>query len=509
MIKDRKLFYKPSWITVVNDIMILILSLFVVLEWFPLTTRTPYQKYDVAAAFYVLIWVLFSYLLGRYRPLHLQKYFKASFKLMYITLIVFGVMWLISFGYFNSFYSVYVIFTFTTVAFAINFLFFALYFALLYAVDYNETVSEVELRENAVLKPATRLDDESFQELCATISSHSGSKVLDVLSQTIDLQSGNTYVNFSTTYLDIKSKQNYKYSTIITLEKLNNIRGINKMFCTINQKLPDNGHFICCFESKSTRKKRILRKNIKGLNYIFYTFDFVFKRFIPKLFITRRLYYDITKGKNRILSKTEVLGRLYYCGFEVVAEKKIGQLNYIFTRRKKQPEPLVKRSYGPMIRLKRLGKDGKFFEVYKMRTMHPYSEYLQAYIYERNQLQDGGKFNKDIRVTTLGRIMRKYWLDELPMIFNLLMGDMKIVGVRPLSAHYYSLYSKELQEKRIKFKPGLLPPFYADMPRTIEEIQDSEMRYLCACEEKGVLRTDIHYFFLILKNILVKSARSA
>lgn len=489
--------------------MILILSLFVVLEWFPLTTRTPYEKYDLASVFYVLIWVFVSYLLGRYRPLHLQKYFKASFKLLYATIIVFSAMWLISFTYFNSIYSVYVIFTFSTIAFSINFLFFVLYFALLYAVDYDETVSDVQVRENAVLKPASRLDEDSYQELCATISGHSGDKVLETLSQTVDFQSGNTYVNFSSNYLDIKSKQNYKYSTIVHLERLNNIRGINKMFSTINQKLPDDGHFICCFESKSTRKKRILRKNISGLNYVIYTFDFLFKRFIPKLFITRRLYYDITKGKNRILSKTEVLGRLYYCGFEVVGEKKIGQLNYVFSRRIKQPEPVVKRSYGPMIRLRRFGKNGKLFEVYKFRTMHPYSEYLQAYIYERNQLQDGGKFNKDIRVTTIGRVMRRYWLDELPMIFNLLMGDMKIVGVRPLSAHYYSLYNKELQEKRNKFKPGLLPPFYADMPHTIEEIQESEMKYLSECEKRGCFVTDFHYFFVILRNILIRKARSA
>ena len=144
-----------------------------------------------------------------------------------------------------------------------------------------------------------------------------------------------------------------------------------------------------------------------------------------------------------------------------------------------------------------------------MRTMHPYSEYLQAYIYERNSLQEGGKFNKDIRVTTLGRFMRKYWLDELPMIFNLLMGDMKIVGVRPLSAHYFSLYSEELQNLRVKFKPGLLPPFYADMPKTMEEIQASEMKYLRQCEKYGCFTTDIKYFVLILTNIFIKKARSA
>jgi hypothetical protein len=45
--------------------------------------------------------------------------------------------------------------------------------------------------------------------------------------------------------------------------------------------------------------------------------------------------------------------------------------------------------------------------------MHPYSEYLQEYIYENNKLQQGGKFNNDFCVTTLGRIMRKTWIDEL------------------------------------------------------------------------------------------------
>jgi len=61
----------------------------------------------------------------------------------------------------------------------------------------------------------------------------------------------------------------------------------------------------------------------------------------------------------------------------------------------------------------------------------------------------------------------------------------------------------------MKHRPGLLPPFYADMPRTLDEIQESERKYLLACEKNGVLLTDIKYFFLILKNILIHRARSA
>ncbi len=103
---------------------------------------------------------------------------------------------------------------------------------------------------------------------------------------------------------------------------------------------------------------------------------------------------------------------------------------------------------------------------------------------------------------------RKFWLDEIPMLINILKGDMKLVGVRPLSEHYFSLYTKELQLKRIKTKPGLIPPFYADMPKTIGEIMESEMRYLEAYE-KHPFKTDITYFFKAFYNIIFGGARSA
>ena len=147
-------------------------------------------------------------------------------------------------------------------------------------------------------------------------------------------------------------------------------------------------------------------------------------------------------------------------------------------------------------------------QVYKMRTMHPYAEFLQGYIYEKNNLQEGGKFANDIRISTMGHFMRKYWLDELPMFINLLKGEMKLVGVRPLSQQYFNLYSKELQELRVQFLPGLLPPFYADMPKTLDDVQESEMKYLKACQQNGVFKTDMHYLWRIFYNILFKKARS-
>jgi lipopolysaccharide/colanic/teichoic acid biosynthesis glycosyltransferase len=103
--------------------------------------------------------------------------------------------------------------------------------------------------------------------------------------------------------------------------------------------------------------------------------------------------------------------------------------------------------------------------------------------------------------------MRKFWLDELPMVFNILKGDMKLVGVRPLSKHYFNLYTEEMRQKRIRFKPGLVPPFYVDMPKTLEEIMQSESRYLDAYA-RNPLWTDFRYFFLAFYNIIFKRARS-
>jgi lipopolysaccharide/colanic/teichoic acid biosynthesis glycosyltransferase len=501
--------HRPSRFYIVVDLLILLLSFYVVLDWFPLTTGKPFEKYSWPTFFYVIVWLIVSYLIGRYRPLNKQKYFNLTLKLLYVCEISF-IIFALLIHYFFKIYSGYVLLTITVGAFVVNYIALSIYFAYKFAVDYNDVaITPIEDRVDSQVKPANKLDVGSYNQLCYTIRLYSSKTTLEFLKKQVDLASGNTFVFISNELENLKMLPNYQYSTMIQLERLNDMRGVDRKLSVINEKLADDGLFICCFESKSTKKNQILRKHIKGVNYIFYGFYFLFKRVMPKVFLTKRLYYFITGGKKRIFSKTEVLGRLYCSGFKVILDKKVDQLTYVVAQRVKQPETFKKRIYGPLIRLRRVGKDGEPFVVYKMRTMHPYSEYLQSYIFEKNSLKEGGKFNKDIRITTSGGFLRKYWLDELPMIINLLKGEMKLVGVRPLSNHYYNLYHKELQEKRNKFKPGLLPPFYADMPKTLDEIQDSEMRYLIECEKKGTFLTDIKYIYLIFKNIFFKRARSS
>ena len=303
------------------------------------------------------------------------------------------------------------------------------------------------------------------------------------------------------------SMKDEKLKLIIREERINDIRYLNKYFENVNACLKDEGIFKGNVETYTVRRKRILNKYPLPLNGIYLFFDTLLVRISPKLLITKNLYFYITKGKGRVLSKAETYGRLYSCGFEIIDEEY--KNDRIFFTFKKVKEPLydMNPSYGFLIKLKRVGKNRKLIYVYKLRTMRPFSEYLQEYVFQKNNLKEGGKIKDDFRISPEGRFLRKFWLDELPMIFNLLKGEIKLIGVRPLSQHYFSLYTKELQELRVKTKPGLIPPFYADMPVTLEEIIASEIKYLNAYEKKP-LRTDIFYFLKALNNIVIKRKRS-
>jgi len=339
------------------------------------------------------------------------------------------------------------------------------------------------------------------------IIKESGSEVFDFINKHCIPDNNKTLVLATTTKFNVDNQPEGKYNAIVNLKRINDIRRINKFFESVNVKLPEGGIFIDCAETYVLRKQRIFKKYPPVLNRIYYFHDWVFKRLFPKLAFTKKIYFAITSGRNRVLSKAETLGRLYSCGFEVLDEGFIGGLFYFAARKVKEPAYDYNPTYGPLVRLKRVGKNGKIIKVYKMRTMHAYSEYIQGYVFDKNQLEDGGKFKDDFRVTSAGKLMRKFWIDEFPMFLNILKGDMKLVGVRPLSRHYFSLYNDEMQKIRTRHKPGLIPPYYADMPKTLEEIMESERKYLEAYE-KHPFFTDLRYFWLAWKNIIFKKARS-
>ena len=355
---------------------------------------------------------------------------------------------------------------------------------------HHETVTEVS--------PGivSSIEKECGHEMAQAIIKMTGPKLTD-----------RTAVLSTITIFNIASLPHEKYDYIINLHRINDILKLDDFIEAVNSKLEYKGFFFCCVETKDQRKARLLKKMPPVINWIYYFFDFIVKRVFPKLKITNGLYYFLTRGSNAVISRAEALGRLSRAGFRIRQESFIG--NQLCIEARKYHDPIIQNPirYGAIIALPRIGKNGEVLKAYKLRTMHPYSEYIQDYIYKLHDLKEGGKFQNDFRITSWGAVCRKIWLDELPMLINFFRGDMKLVGVRPLSKQYFDLYKKEVQERRIKYKPGLIPPFYADMPSDLEAIQASELKYLDQYDEHPFL-TDFRYFWKSWWNILFRKARS-
>lgn len=294
---------------------------------------------------------------------------------------------------------------------------------------------------------------------------------------------------------------------IIAPERLNDIRYVNKFLEAMNERLQMGGFLVGCVETTSQRRARQMTKFIWPINVLYCVIDYFVFRVWPKLPYLKKIYFALSKGRNRVLSEMETYGRLYSCGFRLVDSIFTEDRMFFLAEKVKQPDYNLDPTYGPLIRLRRIGKNGKPIRVYKFRTMYPYSEYLQEFVYQRQGLQEGGKIKADPRVNSVGAFMRRYWLDEFPMLINLVKGDLKLFGVRPISKQYMSLYPENYRAYRNQFKPGLIPPFYADLPRTLEEIIASEERYLKAFEKQPIL-TDLRYLWKSANNIFFRQARS-
>jgi lipopolysaccharide/colanic/teichoic acid biosynthesis glycosyltransferase len=113
-------------------------------------------------------------------------------------------------------------------------------------------------------------------------------------------------------------------------------------------------------------------------------------------------------------------------------------------------------SPGPVIYASpRAGKKGQIFFCYKFRTMFDGADHLRDSLREFNERQDPFfKIADDPRLTRFGRFLRKYSLDELPQFWNVLKGEMSLVGPRPHPADDYARYRPE-DHRRLDVKPGI------------------------------------------------------
>lgn len=138
----------------------------------------------------------------------------------------------------------------------------------------------------------------------------------------------------------------------------------------------------------------------------------------------------------------------------------------------------------------RPGKDEKIFRLYKFRSMTD----------ERDE--NGELLPDEIRLTKLGRILRSTCLDELPELWNILKGDMSIVGPRPLLVKYLPRYTKE-QRHRHDIRPGLtgLSQASGDVDMTWERQFSLDVEYV----RNITLLMDVKIILLTVRRVLVRS----
>ncbi len=509
-------FVKKRMLYILMDIVLVFLAFIGVSFLKGGSLNTYFLKYLNSFFIFLGIWLIISWSFNKYFFRDYNNFKKAFIPILISNFIITGTISLLMYFFQSFFYSRTIVFGTIALATVLEILF-GLSYHFIRVAKVNENPTDHEYMALRAQKANgngknNNIDQGPFRKFPDTISNiiseECGYQALDFYQRTNSFQQNEILLLHTMSLINLKAQAKEHHRSIINLKRVNDIRYLSKFFEAANENLPLGGTFGCCVETKDLRKQRIFKKFPFLLNYFYYYFlDFPVKRVFPKFKMTSGIYFFLTKGQNRVITRAETLGRLISCGFEVQDEEYIGNLCYIKVKKTGGPSYDPDPSYGPLIRLKRIGMNGNSIKVYKMRTMYPYAEYLQDYIYKSYKLKDGGKFENDFRISTQGKIMRKLWIDELPMLINLFKGELKIIGVRPLSKHYFNLYSPELQKERVKWKPGLIPPFYADMPKTLEEIQESEMKYLNSYK-KHPFKTDWKYFWKAFYNIAFRKARS-
>lgn len=135
--------------------------------------------------------------------------------------------------------------------------------------------------------------------------------------------------------------------------------------------------------------------------------------------------------------------------------------------------PIIRKDGGPAIFVqKRVGKNGRIFKFYKFRSMYVDAEERKKELLAQNQMQGGMfKMDEDPRITPIGRFIRKTSLDELPQFYNVLMGDMSLVGTRPPTVDEFEQYTPS-QKRRLSFKPGITGLWQVSGRSNITDFED-------------------------------------
>jgi len=166
--------------------------------------------------------------------------------------------------------------------------------------------------------------------------------------------------------------------------------------------------------------------------------------------------------------------------------------------------PLKLESKGPLLfKQQRVGRNGRIFTMYKLRSMYNDAEQRKQTLMEQNEMKGlMFKIKDDPRITKVGKFIRKTSIDELPQFWNVLMGNMSLVGTRPPTLDEYKQY-KPYHKRRLSIKPGITGIWQVSGRSDIEDFEDvvkMDLKYIdewsLSMEFKVLLTTIIVVFKL-------------
>lgn len=156
-----------------------------------------------------------------------------------------------------------------------------------------------------------------------------------------------------------------------------------------------------------------------------------------------------------------------------------------------------------------LGENKNTIQIYKFRTMSENANKDLEKI-SANGFDSYGNPLHDSRINSFWvKLLRHYWIDELPQLYNLRKRDIKLVGIRPMRPIDWERYPKDIMERSLKQKPGLFGVQYAfPWTNSFDDHLDNLRTYLDGWG-KNPKKTDSRYFSRIVFNIVFKGMRSS
>ncbi len=157
--------------------------------------------------------------------------------------------------------------------------------------------------------------------------------------------------------------------------------------------------------------------------------------------------------------------------------------------------PLLIESPGPLIfKQQRIGKNGRIFNIYKIRSMYVDAEERKKALMEQNKM-DGFMFkmDNDPRITKVGKFIRKTSIDELPQFWNVLKGDMSLVGTRPPTIDEFEQYESH-HKRRLSLNPGITGLWQVSGRSNIQDFEEV-VKLDCTYIDNWSLWLDIKILF--------------